>query len=114
MKTKILILFLALSGLSFAQNSAKKTYFAQCALSNLTQENFVQLEAQIKANPDVLVVRLDPISNTLFLLTKESESFSIVEFNNLLGVFVANATCVNIGVRGVDFIKPNPKQNCNE
>ena len=112
---KLLYLLLFVSSISFSQTSVeKKTFFVQCALTNLTAENYIQLENQLKANSAIFVIRVDPLSNTLFLLTQERESFSVTDFDVWMGAFAQNSSCLNIGIRGVDVIKPNPKQGCDE
>lgn len=114
MKTTLLFVLLLLGSMSIAQTKEKKTFFAQCALKNLSPEAYENLELQLKANTQVFIVRVDPISNTLFFLTQEMETFTATDFNSILGTFISNTSCINIGVRGVDLIKPNPKQDCNE
>lgn len=113
---RLLLIFFLGSGLwSFGQQNQQSTvFFAQCALNDMTAEECDQLNTQLKNNPDVMVVRVDPLSNTLFLLTQNVSSLNQTTFDGWLGEFSDNYTCLNIGVRGVDMIKPNPKQGCDE
>lgn len=115
MRQLLLIFFLGSGLWCFGQQTQQsQVFFAQCALNGMTAEECDQLNTQLKDNPDVMVVRVDPLSNTLFLLTQNVSSLNQTTFDSWLGEFSDNYTCLNIGVRGVDMIKPNPKQGCDE
>lgn len=112
----VIICLLGLSFFSKAQTTQTgdtgPKYFAQCML-NIEDENiFHQLEADLRANPYVSVARLDWISKRAFVLTKDLSFFSREQFESWLGEQAAQATCVQVGLHGVDPVNPYPFTNC--
>lgn len=100
---------------TFAQEtvSASPKYFAQCMLSIEDETEFRALEENLRSNPHVAVVRLDWYSKRAFLLTKELNTFSDADFTAWLGEYAADASCIQVGVHGVDQINPYPFTNCD-
>lgn len=117
MKNLIIIVWLMIgSGFtSFAQEGvqAAPKYFAQCMLSIEDETEFRTLEENLRANPNVSIVRLDWYSKRAFLLTKEINTFSESDFSAWLGEYADDASCIQVGVHGVDQVNPYPFTNCD-
>lgn len=88
-------------------------YFAQCMLSIEDETEFRTLEQNLRANPNVSIVRLDWYSKRAFLLTKEMTTFSQSDFTAWLGEYADDASCIQVGVHGVDQVNPYPFTNCD-
>lgn len=88
-------------------------YFAQCMLSIEDETAFRTLEENLRANPNVSIVRLDWYSKRAFLLTKELTAFSQSDFTAWLGEYADDASCIQVGVHGVDQVNPYPFTNCD-
>lgn len=87
-------------------------YFAQCLLQIDDQAVFQQLEADLRLHPNAQVVRLDWNTKRLFLLTKDLQSFDEASFVSWLGMHATQATCIQVGLHGVDPINRYPFTNC--
>lgn len=77
-------------------------YFAQVQLKGISPTLQHEIENSIKNNPNCFVVRLDPITNGLLIITKELNSFSE---NDLISWMEGNENaieCARIGVQGFD------------
>lgn len=113
---KRLLLLVCLLCISFAGKSqtteAGPKYFAQCMLDIEDEATFTNLESELRLNPYVQVVRLDWISKRAFLLTKDLSTFSIEQFRSWLGENATNASCIQVGLHGVDPVNPYPFTNC--
>jgi hypothetical protein len=109
----IIVCLLGLSFVSQAQSSSEgPKYFAQCMLNIDDEQTFRNLEQSLRDNPYVGVVRLDWISRRAFLLTKDLTSFSVEQFQSWLGEEASQATCIQVGLHGIDPIAPYPFTNC--
>ena len=100
---------------SYAQETVSPSpkYFAQCMLSIEDETAFRTLEENLRANPNVSIVRLDWYSKRAFLLTKELSTFAESDFSAWLGENADDATCIQVGVHGVDQVNPYPFTNCD-
>lgn len=112
----VIICLLGLSFVSKAQTpqtvEPEPRYFAQCMLDIQDESVFFQLEADLRANPNVGVARLDWVTKRAFLVTKDLTSFSREQFESWLGEQASNATCIQVGLHGVDQVNPYPFTNC--
>lgn len=114
----LIIIVMMMAGSNFfaaAQEGqqAPPKYFAQCMLAIEDETLFRSLEETLRNNPHVAVVRLDWYSKRAFLLTKELNSFSETDFSTWLGEFADEASCIQVGLHGVDQINPYPFTNCD-
>jgi hypothetical protein len=111
--TLILLLLCSHFGQSQTTSSVSDThFFAQCKLTMSNQAAFDSLQLDLASNPYVSVVRVDFYSKRLFLLTKNITSYTEPQFLSWLGAYMTNATCIQIGVHGVDAVKPYPFTDC--
>jgi hypothetical protein len=113
---KYLIVIICFFGLSFASNAQESSqtpkYFAQCMLDINDEPAFHALEESLRSNPYVSVVRLDWSTKRAFLVTKDLTSFTQTEFSSWLGEYADQATCIQVGLHGVDQVNPYPFTNC--
>jgi len=115
MKITTLICILGLSFAGISQTAPESPhYFAQCMLDIPDETEFSNLETELRANPYVQVVRLDKVTRRAFVLTKDIAFFSQEQFIAWLGDRSAQATCIQIGLHGVDQVEPYPFTNCND
>lgn len=89
-------------------------FFGQCKLNFATQQEFVDLENRLNAIPSISMVRVDPMSKQLLLLTKNIESLSIPDFLNWISLPEGTFSCVNIGLLGVNTVLNYSNSECNE
>lgn len=110
----IMLTFLSLN-YSFAQSNAtnETTFFAQTMLNPNITNHYSEIEEQLKAIPFVKLVRVDTHSKTLFLLTQNISSFNESMLLSWLGTYSSDATCIHIGVNGVDSLIKYPREDCN-
>jgi hypothetical protein len=79
----------------------------------MDEEMFRSIEANIRLNPNVEVVRLDWETKRAFVLTKNLTSFTDADFEAWFGSNTINISCVQTGVYGVDEIARYPFTNCS-
>jgi hypothetical protein len=115
MKTTILLVLLFFfTGTGNAQTEEGGVkYFAQCMVNIMDEEMFRSIEANIRLNPNVEVVRLDWETKRAFVLTKNLTSFTDADFEAWFGSNTINISCVQTGVYGVDEIARYPFTNCS-
>jgi hypothetical protein len=87
--------------------------FAQCMYEIEDKTAFMELESQFRLNPNVKVVRFDWSTKRVFVLIQNKSSLSELEFRAWFNDNSALPTCVQIGVHGIDTVKPYPFTNCN-
>lgn len=110
----ILIFFCSFFGLSQTSEVTSTTLFGQCMIEVQNQDDMKTLENQLKTNPYVKVVRLDYTTQRAFILTKNIESLSDVDFKSWFSQYSSYVRCVQIGVYGVDEIDVYPFENCTK
>lgn len=110
----ILILFCSFFGLSQTSEVPSTTLFGQCMIEVQNHEDMKTLENQLKTNPYVKVVRLDYTTQRAFILTKNIESLTEVDFKSWFSQYSSYVRCVQIGVYGVDTIATFPFENCTK
>jgi hypothetical protein len=110
------LLFLAFGSRAQAPSQAADTprYFAQCMLDIPDNGSFMQLESDLRANPNVQVARLDLITRRAFIVTQNLPSFSQEDFLSWLGSQAPAASCIQVGLLGTDQVRPYPFTNCND
>ncbi len=117
MKT-LLILTSILLSITFAtaQNVATEevTLFAQCMIELQDQNEMVALEAEMRQNPSIKVVRLDYYSQRAFILTKDIDQLSEQQFTSWFNASSDKVRCIQIGTYGIDAINPYPFPGCDK
>jgi len=114
MKLLLSLLMCVSLSVSFAQTQSTNTVlFAQCMI-DVEEGQMRSLETDLRSNPYVKLVRLDNASKTMFLLTKNIDQLSEDDLKSWFGVFSSQASCVSIGVYGVDSMLDYPLTNCPE
>jgi hypothetical protein len=117
MKTILIFTTLFIS-VSFAkaQNLATEevTLFAQCMIELQDQNEMVALEAEMRQNPSIKVVRLDYYSQRAFILTKEIDQLSEEQFTSWFNASSDKVRCIQIGTYGIDTINPYPFPGCDK
>lgn len=117
MKTLLILTSLFLS-VSFtnAQNLATQevTLFAQCMIELQDQNEMLALEAEMRLNPSIKVVRLDYNTQRAFILTKEIDQLSEEQFTSWFNASSDKVRCIQIGTYGIDTINPYPFPGCDK
>jgi hypothetical protein len=93
--------------------SATINLFAQCMYEIEDKDAFMEMEHQIRLNPYVKVVRFDWSTKRVFILMQNITSLSELEFRTWFNANHSTPTCVQIGIHGIDIVKPYPFTNCN-
>jgi hypothetical protein len=116
MKSVILLLFLLVTGsqVAFSQQSGEQRYFVQAMVSSQV-ENVDGLVSELRANPNVFVVRYDQLTQGLMFVTHPMNfelNTELVE--SWLGAWFPQLYCLRIGLQNVDKHLPFPLTNCGE
>lgn len=90
------------------------TLFGQCMIAIDSQEEMKSLEALMRENPHLKIVRLDHPTQRAFILTKGIDQLNEEEFKSWFGEYAEKIWCVQIGRHGVDAIKPYPFEGCGQ
>jgi hypothetical protein len=109
----VLTAFFGSSQTSSTQSNSP-VFFAQCMINLTDQTDLVALENQLRAVPYVGVVRVDISTQRLFLITKDLNSFTSVEFTSWMGTYSTSYSCLQIGLHGIDSVNPFPFTNCQD
>lgn len=110
MKNILLIFLFLLSVPAFSQQS--NAFFGQCLIEVQNREDMMALEASMRENPYARVVRLDYETQRAFVLTKDIQEFTEDNFVSWFGEYGDHVRCIQIGVHGVDAVKPYPFTDC--
>lgn len=108
MKNFFTFIFLCLAVTSFGQ----KRFFGQAALTTRSKDTLTLIESQLKQNPSILVVRVDPLNFTVLVFTNEMEAFPIDRFREILGNYSTLVNCARVGEMQKDKIEAFPFRNC--
>jgi hypothetical protein len=117
MKTLLFFFALCFSASSLhAQNLATEevTLFGQCMIELQDQNEMLALEAEMRLNPNVKIVRLDYFSQRAFILTKDIDQLTDEQFMSWFNASSDKVRCIQIGRYGIDAIKPFPFENCDK
>lgn len=111
---KLLILLVIFSvPLSRAQSSTNNDQlFAQGMFDIQDSSDVVAVEADLRNHPNVAVVRLDAYSNRFFILTKDISALSEADLKSWFGEASEKLNCIQIGIHGVDLVRPFPFTDC--
>jgi hypothetical protein len=117
MKTLGLIFFLLL-GAAYVKAQSQpiqpSTFFGQCMIEISTAEEMAQLQATMKENPYIKIVRLDYNTQRAFILTQNVESLTEDNLVSWFNEYADKVRCVQVGQHGVDIIKPFPFEGCEK
>lgn len=107
-------LLLILSSLNVSGQTVNNeiNLFAQCMIDIDNVADMSALEADMRANPYIKVVRLDVISKRAFILTKNIDALSEENFISWFNEYSEKVHCIQIGRHGVDVVKPFPFEGC--
>jgi hypothetical protein len=105
------LLFASFNGVSQTPQN-ETTLFAQCMIDIENESEIRALEIEIRNNPYVKIVRVDFYSKRVFLLTKGIEQLTEQNFTSWFSQYSNKVRCVQIGVHGVDIVKPYPFEGC--
>lgn len=112
--TTAIVCLLALS--SWAQTSTvtnnEVTYFGQCMVEVQNDTEMRALEAEMRTNPYIKMCRLDYNTQRAFILTKSTETLTEEQFTSWFIGYSDKVRCVQVGVHGVDQMKPYPFVDC--
>jgi hypothetical protein len=109
----LIILFGTLGAKAQVSNN-EVTLFAQCMIEISNESDMRTLEAEIRLNPYVKIARLDYNTQRAFILTKNIDQLSEVNFTSWFNQFSDNVRCIQIGTYGVDVVKPYPFEGCDK
>jgi|688.fasta_scaffold1356117_2 hypothetical protein len=104
----IFIIFLSIQ--VFSQSG--KQYFGQALIEIKDEKTISSIQLEVRKNPNVKVVRIDPVSGQILLITNELASWSEKEFISIFGENSSKLNCVFIGVYGIDHLKTYPFKDC--
>jgi hypothetical protein len=88
-------------------------FFAQVMLHDATEIEYSSLETDLNANPYVFMVRLDRITNGLFIITQNVATFDETVFNGWIGERTHLIECYRDGIHGMVEILPFTSNFCN-
>jgi hypothetical protein len=114
MSKYLFTLFIAFSvQLGYSQNAQAPKFFAQCIMDITTLQQVDELTLILRGNPYVEIARVDWPTKRVFILTKNITAFTETNFNAWLGSFSSAASCIQVGLHGIDVVNPFPFINCN-
>lgn len=114
MKKVIFTLLLLIGAINIHAQSTNSevVMFGQCMIDIQSEEEMSKLEAEIRLNPYVKVVRLDHYSKRVFILTKNLDELTAEQFSSWFNAYSDKVRCIQIGRHGVDVVKPFPFEGC--
>ncbi len=86
--------------------------FAQCLFQIKDAQELKNIENDIKLHPNVEVIRLDFTSQRAFIILKNTDIFTEENLISWFKNYGTTVSCIQIGVFGVDVIKPFPFKDC--
>lgn len=112
---KLIVSFLIVisAQVGYTQSAQTPKFFAQCMVDINTTEQAEELTLILRENPYVEVARVDWPTKRVFILTKNVTDFTEGNFSSWLGTYATAATCIQVGLHGVDQVNPYPFTNCN-
>lgn len=109
----IALVALFISSISFSQEVANQTFFAQGMLQIDSKATMDSLQSVIRNEPYIKIARLDWYSKRIFILTRGLDTLSLSQFKSWFGSYSNKLSCVQIGIYGVNTINRFPFTNCN-
>lgn len=99
-------------GSNQSENSSNKSFFAQCLINNLTDENVDELKARLNLYTELKTIRINVEEKRLFIITNPIETLTNSILTGWIGDFSNTISCIEIGVWGVDQVSTFPFANC--
>jgi hypothetical protein len=107
MKIVVIFLFVLIFGNFKAYSQEQNTeYFGQGLFQITNIDTLKAVEAQIRANSEVIMARLDNNTQRFFIIT--NEPLNEQKIKSWFGNYSNTIWCVYIGVRGVDPLRAFP------
>jgi hypothetical protein len=94
------------------QNYTDTRLFAQCMFDISDKSEMEALQNEMYNNPNIEMVRLDYHTQRALIITANLEELSRTDFSSWFGEYESTIYCVQIGVHGIDVMKPYPFTNC--
>jgi len=76
-------------------------FFIQVMLEASNESVFAEIESDLQNNPYVFMVRLDRITNGLFVVTKDIQAIDRAIFDSWMGGNESQIECYREGIHGV-------------
>lgn len=115
MKKLLFVLMLFVGFNSIAQSTpAQVTMFGQCMIEMENVDQMRALEQEMRTNPYIQVVRLDYNTQRAFVLTKNIQDLTEEQFTSWFNSYSNKVRCIQVGVHGVDVVKPYPFEGCEK
>lgn len=113
MKPLLLFLSIILSQFVLGQNESEKNFFVQALVHFEDASEYQKLQELYQSDNRLKVVRVDPHSGRIFLLTIPLQEFNNKDFVLVSDKYFEQLKCYKIGIKGLD---PISEQNyhCEE
>lgn len=100
-------------GSNQSEISSNKSFFAQCLINNLTDENVDELKERLNLYTELKTIRINVEEKRLFIITNPIEIVNNSILLGWIGDFSDTISCIEIGVWGVDQVSTFPFANCD-
>lgn len=110
----VLLVFAVVISTQLYAQQAESLFFGQCLVEVESHEAARQLEADMRTNTLIRVVRIDYSTQRAFVLTNPTESLSEEQFTSWFSEYSSRTRCVQVGKQGVDLVLPFPFEDCNK
>ena len=108
------MMLIGLSAFSQITSANPVALFGQCMIEVSSVDEMRALEADMRSNPYIKVVRLDYNTGRAFVLTKNIDQLTEEQFTSWFNSYSDKARCIQIGRHGVDVVKPYPFEGCEK
>jgi hypothetical protein len=110
----VLLVFAVVISTQLNAQQAESLFFGQCLVEVEGHEAARQLEADMRTNPLIRVVRIDYSTQRAFVLTNPTESLTEEQFTSWFSEYSSKTRCIQVGKQGVDLVLPFPFEDCNK
>lgn len=112
MRILLFLLTICFSPFVFTQDDLTEKYFVQATIHFENASDYGNLQALYAADEHFEVVRVDPHSGRIFLLTVPLSSFTAEELELISQSYFETLNCIVIGRKGRDRISESNYANC--
>ena len=104
----IFLSFCSLNSMSqdLSLSGTQDRFFVQVMLEESDESILSEIETGLQSNPYVFMVRLDRITNGLFVVTKDIQTINRSIFNSWMGGNDSQIDCYREGIHGVHEVLP--------
>lgn len=113
MKPLLFFFILILSQFVLGQNESNSRFFVQAVVHFDDATEYQRLEELYRNDARLELVRVDPYSGRIFLLTQDLQSFNSEDFKEVSAAYFERLKCYKIGVKGIDTISEQ-NYHCEE